>query len=102
MSRLIPILAALMLAGVATPALAVPDCEDHSPGLHITFSVGVGGRYTDEEQEIFDKMHLRQNGIVAREVDRTDEECLKVFRKDEAGNFVEEYYDPKSFQLVLE
>jgi hypothetical protein len=97
--------AVLALCGFAlavTPAQAVPDCNAYGPGLHVEFGFRIGSPYTREEQEIFDKMHLRQRGINARTVTRTDKGCLEAWVPDGAGGFNTEYYDPKSFQLQLD
>jgi hypothetical protein len=96
------ILAIVALGLSAGPALAAPDCNDYGPGLHVEFGFSIGAPYTDEEQEIFDKMHLRQNGINARTVSRTDEGCLEAWVPDGKGGFSTQYLDPRSFELQLD
>lgn len=86
------------LLGATGGAVAAPDCEDHGPGLHITFGFSVGSPYTDEEQEVFDKMHLRQSGVVARETKRTAGDCIEAWVPDGQGGFDTEYYDPRTFE----
>jgi hypothetical protein len=93
------VLAVLLSAG---PAVAAPKCNEYGPGLHVEFGFRIGSPYTREEQEIFDKMHLRQQGINARTVTRTDDGCLEAWVPDGEGGFDTQYYDPKSFQLKLD
>jgi hypothetical protein len=91
-------IAAVAFAGLATPALAAPNCLDNDgPGLKITIGVSVGGGYTEAEQEMFDKMELRKQGIDADTVERTSMGCMKITRF-EAGRWTTEYYDPKTFE----
>jgi hypothetical protein len=92
------VLAAAAFAAFATPALAYPNCLDNDgPGLKIKIGVSVGGAYTREEQEIFDKMELRQHGIDADTVERTHLGCMKITRF-EGGSWTTEYYDPETFE----
>lgn len=92
------LLALSVLLALTANALAAPDCEDLGPGLHISFGVRVGAPYTEEEQEIFDKMYLRQNGIIARETKRTARGCIEAWVPDGKGGFSTEYFDPRSFR----
>lgn len=94
--------AVLALALTAGPALAAPKCNEYGTGLHVEFGFRIGSPYTKEEQEVFDKMHLRQQGINARTVTRTDDGCLEAWVPDGQGGFDTQYYDPKSFQLKLD
>lgn len=95
-----PVLLAAAFATLATPALANPNCLGGSGGSGVTikFGASVGGRYTEQEQEVFDKMHLRQRGIRADWVERTSSGCLKVIRRNELNHWVMEYYDPDTFE----
>lgn len=94
--------AVLALALAVGPALAAPRCDEYGPGLHVEFGFRIGSPYTSEEQEIFDKMHLRQHGIDARTVTRTDDGCLEAWVPDGEGGFDTRFYDPRSFQLKLD
>ena len=96
------VLALVALALSAAPVLAAPKCNDYGPGLHVEFGFSIGSPYTREEQEIFDKMHLRQNGINARTVKRTDDDCLEAWVPNGQGGFDTEYYDPRTFELKLD
>lgn len=91
-----------LLALTAMPAQAAPNCNDRGPGLHIEFGFHIGSPYTAEEQEIFDKMHLRQNGVVARRTTRAANGCIQAWIPDGQGGTRIEYYDPRSFQLRLD
>jgi hypothetical protein len=83
----------LALAALSAPAAAAsyPNCVGGSPGIEI--NLGVGSHRTKAEQEVFDKMELRQAGIDADTVERTWLECFKVTRF-ENGRWVVEYYHP--------
>ncbi len=95
-----PIALAGLIACLATPALAYPNClMSGGPGLRIEFGVQVGGDYTEAEQAQFDKMRLRQAGINADTVERTHLGCFKVTRIV-GGGWVTEYYDPATLDLV--
>lgn len=87
-----------MLLAPAGGALAAPDCEDRGPGLHISLGVHIGEPYTADEQEIFDKMYLRQHGIIARTARRTANGCIEAWVPDGNGGFDTEYYDPRTFE----
>ena len=98
MSRRVTAFAILLAAVITSPALADPNClGGGSPGLHISFGVGIG-EYTEEEQAQFDKMHLRQQGIDAETVERTWLGCLKVTSRDFNGHWTTDYYDPQTFE----
>lgn len=93
------LVAAILVAVAASvsPALADPNClGGGEPGVHISFSVGIGGAYTTDEQEVFDKMRLRKNGIKADTVERTWLGCWKVTSRDEQGHWVTDYIDPRT------
>jgi len=90
---------ALLLA--VTPTLARERCDLPEPGLHVTFGVGIG-RYTDEEQETFDKMELRKRGITARTAKRTDDGCIEAWVPDGRGGFDTMYFDEDTFELKLD
>jgi len=92
------LLAAMLLAPAGGALAAPPDCEDNGPGLHISLGVHIGEPYTADEQEIFDKMYLRQHGIIAREAKRTAKGCIEAWVPNGKGGFTTEYYDPRTFE----
>ena len=95
-----PLALAGLVAALATPALADPNClTTGGPGLHVEFGIRVGGEYTEAEQAQFDKMRLRRAGIDADTVERTWLGCFKVTRRM-AGRWITEYYDPKTLRLM--
>lgn len=94
----LPILLVVLLLPIGIAQAAQPDCEDYGPGVHVTFGFRVGSPYTEEEQAIFDKMHLRQNGIIARETKRTSKGCIEAWVPDGQGGFDTEYYDPRELE----
>ena len=88
-----PLIAALALAALASPAAAAsyPNCVGGSPGIEIHF--GADGHRTRQEQETFDIMELRHAGIEADTVERTWLECFKITRFED-GHWVTEFYHP--------
>ena len=93
-------LAALLL--IATPALARERCDVPKPGITITYGFGIGGKYDDDEQEIFDKMELRKRGVTARETKRTSDGCIEAWVPDGQGGFDTQYFDEGTFELKLD
>jgi hypothetical protein len=103
LSRLIlPICAAALLV---TPAMAGGrarcDADDNKPGLTIEFGfeVGSGKRDIETEKQIW-KMQLRQHGVTARDVSRTDDGCLEAYVQNPDGSWNTQYYDEDTFELV--
>jgi len=103
LSRLIlPICAVALLV---TPAMAEGrarcDADDNKPGLTIEFGfeVGSGKRDTETQKQIW-KMQLRQHGVNARDVSRTDDGCLEAFVQNPDGSWNTQYYDEDTFELV--
>ena len=103
LSRLILPLCAVTL--LVTPAMAQGrarcDADDNKPGLHIEFGVGFGNtkRDTETSKQIW-KMQLRQHGVDARDVTRTDDGCLEAFVQNPDGSWNTQYYDEDTFELV--
>lgn len=95
-----PALILLLVAALATPAAAAsyPNCRGGgAPGLSVHIGVSVGGEFSEDELEDFDRMRLRRAGIDADTVDRTFLGCLKVTRFEQ-GRWVTEYYNPDTLQ----
>ena len=94
-----PVVLAAVLALLATPALADPNClTGGSPGLDVSLGFSFGGRITEADQMEFDRIRARRHGIDAETAERTWLGCLKVTRRDASGNWVTEYYDPDTFE----
>ena len=99
----LPICALALL--ITTPAIAQGrarcDAGDYTPRLHIEFSVGFGNtkRDTETDKQIW-KMQLRQRGVDARDVTRTDDGCLEAFVQNPDGSWNTQYYDEATFELV--
>lgn len=99
---ILPLCAAALLV---TPALAQGrarcDADDNKPGLHIEFGVGFGNGTRDREtdKQIW-KMQLKQHGVEARDVTRTDDGCLEAFVQNPDGSWNTQYYDEDTFELV--
>ena len=92
------LLAAMLIAPAGGALAAAPDCEDRGPGVHFSLGVHIGEPYTADEQEVFDKMYLRQHGIIAREAKRTAKGCIEAWVPNGSGGFDTEYYDPRTFE----
>jgi hypothetical protein len=94
--KILGVLAALLAS--ASPAVAEPNClGGGEPGIHVSIGIGIG-EYTESEQAQFDKMHLRQQGIVADSVERTSLGCIKVISRDGNADWTTDYYDPDTFE----
>ena len=99
------ILSVCALALLTTPAWAEGrarcDADDNTPGLHFEFSISGGNvkRDRDTDKQLW-KMQLRQHGIDARDVTRTDDGCLEAFVQNPDGSWNTQYYDEKTFRLV--
>lgn len=94
----------LLLAAAATPAMARERCDTpgKEQGLKLQWNFQVGDRYTQEEQEIFDTMALRQQGVNPRMVTRTADGCLEAWVPDGQGGMQTMYFDADTFQLKLD
>jgi hypothetical protein len=94
--------APLLFCLMAAPGLARERCDLPEPGLHITYGISIGGKYSAEEQEIFDKMELRKRGINARTAKRTDDGCIEAWVPDGSGGMDTQYFDADKFTLKLD
>ncbi len=91
------IVAAAVLAALATPALADPNCLS-SGGTSFRVQTGFSvGDITEQDQMEFDLIRARRAGINAETAERTWLGCLKITRRGPNG-WITEYYDPDSFE----
>jgi len=103
LSRLMLPICALAL--LVTPAMAQGrarcDADDNKPGLTIEFGfeVGSGKRDRDSEEQLW-KMQLKQHGVDAWSVKRTDDGCLEAYVQNPDGSWNTQYYDEDTFVLV--
>lgn len=93
----------LAATALATPALARERCDtiDRTPGVHITWGFQIGDDYTPQEQEIFDMMDLRRQGINARSARRTSDGCIEAWVPDGNGGHDTLYFQPETMDLKL-
>jgi hypothetical protein len=104
-SRLIlPICVAALLV---TPAMAQGrarcDADDNKPGLTIEFGFEAGNgkssSFRDSDETLW-KMQLKQHGVDAWSVKRTDDGCLEAYVQNPDGSWNTQYYDERTFELV--
>jgi hypothetical protein len=91
------ILVGVALAGLATPALADPNCLTSDGGglqVHLGFSTG---NISEQDQMDFDVINARRHGINADTAERTWLGCIKVTRRGSSG-WITEYYDPDTWE----
>lgn len=95
MRRLVPALGfVLLLTGAA---FAVPFCDGSSEGL--SFNLSIGGKYSDDERNSFDMMHLRQRGVDATRVERWNG-CIRAFVRKPGGGEEMQFFEPGSYRQV--
>jgi hypothetical protein len=103
MFRLMLSLVAMVL--LATPAMAQGrarcDADENRPGLHVEFgfSLGNGSRDPETDERLW-QMQLRQHGVDARSVSRTNDGCLEAYVQNPDGSWNTQYYDEDTFELV--
>ena len=94
----------ILIAIVSTAAEARQRCqalgETDKPRIDIKLGIRIGPVYTREEQEVFDKMALRQEGINARRATRTSDGCIEAFVSDGSGGFDTLYFRPGTLEQV--
>ena len=92
------IVAVAIVAGLATPALADPNClTGDGSGLRVQFGINTGN-ISEQDQMDFDVIRARRHGINADTAERTWLGCLKITRRAAGGGWITEYYDPDTFE----
>lgn len=90
---------ALLLALTGT-ALAGPNCYVNTPGVHISFGVSVGSRFTSEDRDQFNLMRLRQRGVDATRAEMWDG-CIRAFVRKPGGGEEMQFFHPDTFERVF-
>ena len=95
--RLLPALGLALV--LAAPAAAAPFCTGSSPGVQSAFGLTIGGPYTEEEQNSFDEMHLRQQGVDVTRVERWNG-CIRAFVRKPGGGEEMRFFEPGTYRPV--
>jgi hypothetical protein len=91
----------LMMAGLATPALAVPSC-DSQDSVTMSFEIDINGfRHNDEEEQMrLYQMELNQQGVDATRVEKWNG-CLRAFVRQPGGGEIMQFFDPQTLRQVF-
>ena len=98
------LLAAPFALALASPAMAVGFCNDHSGGFSIvngkvTAGFHIGEEYTEEEQGLLDQIQLRRMGVEATRVERWNG-CLRAWVKGDDGSEHQQFFDPNNYDRL--
>lgn len=90
--------AVAIVATMSSPAWAL-ICDGGTTGSGLSGKWSIGGSMRQDDQNSFDLMRLRQEGVDATSVERWNG-CIRAFvRKPEGGESMQ-YFDPRTFQRV--
>ena len=87
----------IMLALIASPALAVPTCYTPRSGSIVVFEFEIG-KFSETDRARFYEMRLRSMGIDAAQT-RFWNGCVQTF-VTENGKFSMRFYDPWTLEEV--
>ncbi|MGV3575266.1 MAG: hypothetical protein ACO1O4_09055 [Devosia sp.] len=96
-NRLLPALGLALI--LAAPAAAAPFCTGDRPGVQSSLGLTIGGPYTAEEQNSFDMMLLRQQGVDVTRVERWNG-CIRAFVRKPGGGEEMRFFEPGSLRPV--
>lgn len=97
---LIRALAALAVGlALTSAAQASASCYTARPGVHVSFGFSVGGKLTQDEQDNFNLMHLRQMGVDATRAEMWGG-CIRAFVRKPGGGEEMQFFHPDSFERV--
>lgn len=91
--------ATLLCAFATGAAYAAPFCVHDSPGFEMSFGLSIGEKYSDDDRNEFDLMHLRQAGVDATRVERWNG-CIRAFVRKPGGGEEMQFFQPGSYQRV--
>ena len=95
--RLVPAFGIVLL--LTGTSFAAPFCDGSSEGMQITLGFSIGGKYSEEERNSFDMMHLRQMGVDATRVERWNG-CIRAFVRKPGGGEEMQFFEPGSLLRV--
>lgn len=87
----------LVLAGGAQASSA--QCLAARPGVSISFGIGIGGQFTESEQNEFNLMTLRRMGVDATRAEMWGG-CIRAFVRRPGGGEEMQFFHPDSFERV--
>lgn len=89
--------AVVLVATMSSPAWAL-ICDGGTTGANISGKWSFGGM-RQEDQNNFDLMRLRQEGVDATSVERWNG-CIRAFVRKPGGGETMQYFDPHNFRRV--
>lgn len=89
--------AVAIVAAMSSPAWAL-ICDGGTTGSGISGKWSMGGM-RQEDQNNFDLMRLRQEGVDATSVERWNG-CIRAFVRKPEGGETMQYFDPRNFRRV--
>lgn len=95
-----PIFAAFGIVLLLTGgSFAAPFCDGSGEGMKVTLGFSIGGKYSEEERNNFDMMHLRQMGVDVTRVERWNG-CIRAFVRKPGGGEEMQFFEPGSYRPV--
>jgi len=96
--RLVPAFGLVIL--LTGSAAAAPFCDGAFDRTELEFGFSIGGRYSDDERNNFDMMHLRQRGVDATRVERWNG-CIRAFVRKPGGGETMQFFEPGTYREVF-
>ncbi|GHA26404.1 hypothetical protein GCM10007989_22740 [Devosia pacifica] len=84
---------------LATPAMAIPYCNDTNPGFTLKFGLRFGEPRSEMERNEDDLRALRRRGVDATRVERWNG-CLRAYVRQPGGGETMQFYSPNTYRRV--